>query len=146
MNCSLWRGCNVVVLPSFVPDVFCEVIEKYQIHVIHIVPPIANYLAKAADTKKYDFSSLKILHCAAAPLSAAQQKEVQMKFPHLIMKQGYGLVRKLCCFGFLLSSSIVMKCSVLYCTVLYYDSITNGQCMCMLLYCIVLCTNITHTE
>jgi acyl-CoA synthetase (AMP-forming)/AMP-acid ligase II len=91
MNCSLWRGCNVVVLPSFVPDVFCRCIEKYQIHVIQIVPPIANYLAKSADTSKYNFSSLKILHCAAAPLSAIQQAEVQAKFPFLIMKQGYGL-------------------------------------------------------
>jgi non-ribosomal peptide synthetase component E (peptide arylation enzyme) len=87
MNCSLWRGCNVVVLPSFVPDVFCSSIEKYQIQTIQIVPPIALYLAKAADTTKYDFSSLKILHCGAAQFSAIQQKEVQDKFLHVVMKQ-----------------------------------------------------------
>lgn len=92
---DIWYGVTVVVLPRFDFTQFLTAIQKYRIARIEIVPPICVLLAKSPLVEEYDLSSLKILLCGAAPLSAelgdAVERRLRARGGDVRLCQGYGL-------------------------------------------------------
>ena len=89
---SLYGGTSVVSLPKFEPDSFLAAIEKYRVHIAHIVPPIVIFLAKHPLVDKYDLSSLQQLISAAAPLGGDMVNlAVERTKSKVILRQVYGL-------------------------------------------------------
>ncbi|KAL7321159.1 hypothetical protein PS15m_000963 [Mucor circinelloides] len=91
LHTAVYWGIPVHVLPRFDLNKFCEVVEKEQITIAPLVPPIYVLLAKEEAVLNFDLSSLRIGISGAAPLSASLGREVKARLPHLSIKQGYGL-------------------------------------------------------
>uniref|UniRef100_A0A1A9VQZ3 Luciferin 4-monooxygenase n=1 Tax=Glossina austeni TaxID=7395 RepID=A0A1A9VQZ3_GLOAU len=84
-------GTCLVYLPKFEDHVFLSAIEKYQVMMAFIVPPLAVFLAKNPIVDKYDLSSLLVLLCGAAPLSKETEDQIKERIGVPIIRQGYGL-------------------------------------------------------
>jgi acyl-coenzyme A synthetase/AMP-(fatty) acid ligase len=80
-------------MPAFNLQKFCSYNEDYRITFANVVPPVVLLLAKHPIVEVYDFSSLKMLNCGAAPLTKELATAVyeRIKVP---IKQGYGLTEK----------------------------------------------------
>ena len=88
---SCLRGDSSVLMPKFDLADFFSHIEEHKVTTAHIVPPIALGLAKHPMADDYDLSSLQTVFCAAAPLGAETEIHLNKKFPHMKVKQGYGM-------------------------------------------------------
>ncbi|KAM6502495.1 AMP binding protein [Amanita muscaria] len=91
-------GVPMVVQPRFDPVQFCANIERYNITISLIVPPVLVVLARHPAVDQYDMSSLEVLFSGAAPLGAALTKAVLQRLlakrggkGNLAVLQGYGL-------------------------------------------------------
>ena len=91
MNLSLIRGATIVTMPRFDLVQFLELIQKYKITKVNIVPPILVGLAKHPLVDQYDLSSLVELFSGAAPLSHDLAAEVSSRLHGCSVVQGYGL-------------------------------------------------------
>lgn len=74
-------ACPLVILPRFEETSVLKAIEKYKISFACIVPPIVIVLLHSNNLGKYDLSSLRILMCGAAPLSAEVTEAFMKKMP-----------------------------------------------------------------
>ncbi|KYQ93918.1 4-coumarate-CoA ligase [Tieghemostelium lacteum] len=97
-GCMLFLGLylidphTVVICPKFDAVKFLEVMEKYEINIAYIVPPIVLLFAKSPLIDKYNLSKLRILFSGAAPLSDTVEQAIKTRFNgNVIIKQGYGL-------------------------------------------------------
>ncbi|WAR20164.1 4CL3-like protein [Mya arenaria] len=88
---SLQDGSTLYTLPAFDPEAYLTAIVKHKITQIHIVPPIILFMARHPICDKFDFSRLRTVLCAAAPLGEALTLEFEEKRKGLKMKQGFGL-------------------------------------------------------
>jgi 4-coumarate--CoA ligase len=77
-------------MPKFEIEKFCQIIEKYKVTFIYLVPPVLLLLSKHPAISKYDLSSLRMVNSGAAPLTRDLIEAVNKRFP-LPIKQGYGL-------------------------------------------------------
>lgn len=87
---SCHRGLELVIMPKFELQRFCEIIQDYKISFVYLVPPILLALAKHPIVSKYDLSSIRMINSGAAPLT----KELICSFHDRLripVKQGYGL-------------------------------------------------------
>ena len=87
---SCHRGWELVVMPKFEIERFCQVIQEYKVSFVYLVPPIILLLAKHPIVAKYDLSSLRMLNSGAAPLTRELIDALNRRMP-LPVKQGYGL-------------------------------------------------------
>merc|ERR1711970_1693483 len=88
---TLCKKGHVTSLPRFELDTFLGAIEKYKIHHVPIVPPIATVLAKHPDVAKYDLSSVTAIPCASAPLSKEIQNAIFSRLNVNTLRNGYGM-------------------------------------------------------
>ncbi|KAI7890282.1 uncharacterized protein EV154DRAFT_603277 [Mucor mucedo] len=91
LNCALYLGLPLYILPGFELVSFCDTIQKHRITFATVVPPICLLLAKHELVSNYDLSSLRLAICGAAPLSAELGRETMTRLPNLLIRQGYGL-------------------------------------------------------
>jgi 4-coumarate--CoA ligase len=84
------RGFQLVVMPKFELERFCQIIQTEKITFVYLVPPILLALAKHPIVSKYDLTSLRMANCGAAPLTRELVDMLQKRFT-LPVKQGYGL-------------------------------------------------------
>ncbi|KAI9272041.1 hypothetical protein EDC94DRAFT_644774 [Helicostylum pulchrum] len=91
IHVAIYLGIPVYVMPKFDLVKFCETIQKEKITFSCLVPPIILLLAKHPIVDNYDLSSLKVVTCGAAPLSAELSQQTKRRLPTMIVKQGYGL-------------------------------------------------------
>jgi acyl-CoA synthetase (AMP-forming)/AMP-acid ligase II len=68
LNVALWRGATVVTMMRFDLEQYLEMIQRFKITYLHLVPPVALALAKHPIVDKYDLSTAKWALSAAAPL------------------------------------------------------------------------------
>lgn len=68
-----------------------ETLQKYQVTLAHLVPPILIALAKHPIVDGYDLSKLREIFSGAAPLSAEIAQAIQTRFPGCQVRQGYGM-------------------------------------------------------
>lgn len=87
---SLHRGFQLVVMPKFELERFCQIIQREKITFVYLVPPILLALAKHPIVSKYDLTSLRMANCGAAPLTRELVATLQKRMT-LPIKQGYGL-------------------------------------------------------
>lgn len=87
---SFWAGYELVVMPRFDLENFCQVIQQHKITMGYVVPPVVLMLSKSPVVDKYDLSSLRMMNSGAAPLTRELVDAAynRLKVP---IKQGYGL-------------------------------------------------------
>lgn len=90
LNMGLHLGATIVTMPRFDLEQFLCLIQKYQVTLAHIVPPIVLKLAKDPIIDNYNLSSLKMVFSGAAPLGAELSRECMDRIGCGI-RQGYGL-------------------------------------------------------
>lgn len=73
-------GRHVVVLTAFDPKTFLRTIQDYKITNLHLVPPLANFLAKSPFVDLFDLSSVEVINCGAAPLSSEIQSILMQRY------------------------------------------------------------------
>ncbi len=71
LNLALWRGTTVVSMPRFDLEQYLEMVQRFKVTYLHLVPPIVIALGKHPIVDKYDLSSAKWALSSAAPLGAA---------------------------------------------------------------------------
>lgn len=82
---------QLVFLAKFAAADYLAAIEKYRANMTHVVPPLMVFLAKHPIVAQYDVSSLKIIHCGAAPLSKELEEAVRTRIGVPVVRQGYGM-------------------------------------------------------
>ena len=90
MNLGLVQGATLVTLPRFELKQFLEVLQKYEVTVAPLVPPLVLALSRAPEVDAYDLSKLRLIHCGAATLSQNVAQECFRRLGSQI-KYGYGL-------------------------------------------------------
>jgi len=74
-----------------------QVIQKYRITSLNMVPPIAVALAKRSEVKDYDLSSIESAGCGAAPLGKEPASEFESQFDNRFeLRQGWGMTEITC--------------------------------------------------
>lgn len=86
----IYNGVTVHVMQQFDLPQLCQSIQSSKITVAYVVPPVVLALAKHPVVDKYDLSSLREIHSAAAPLSTDLIDVIhkRLKVP---IKQSYGM-------------------------------------------------------
>ena len=88
---SLHAGSRLITLPKFDPDMFLSTIQKYKGSVIHMVPPLIQFLVNHPSVEKYDLSSIDQITSASAPLSGELVTAAREKVGCRLIRQLYGL-------------------------------------------------------
>eukprot|EP00123_Amoebidium_parasiticum_P013737 comp22123_c1_seq2/m.32345 comp22123_c1_seq2/g.32345 ORF comp22123_c1_seq2/g.32345 comp22123_c1_seq2/m.32345 type:complete len:576 (-) comp22123_c1_seq2:371-2098(-) len=92
VNLALAFGSSISCLGKFDPVEFLTTIQKDKLDVLHIVPPIALFLAKHPVVDKFDLSSVKEICSGAAPLSKEVTDQLYARLPNInVIRQGYGM-------------------------------------------------------
>ncbi|KAE8656207.1 4-coumarate--CoA ligase 2 [Hibiscus syriacus] len=91
MLCGLRAGAAILIMHKFEIGLLLELMQKYKVTIVPIVPPIVLAIAKSSETSKYDLSSVRILKSGAGPLGKELQDAVRDKFPCAKLGQGYGM-------------------------------------------------------
>src|SRR6266851_4075422 len=65
---ALWRGATVVSTPRFDLEQYLDMVQRYGVTYLHLVPPVVIALAKHPIVDKYDLSKARWALSAAAPL------------------------------------------------------------------------------
>ncbi|KAL3841512.1 hypothetical protein ACJMK2_019646 [Sinanodonta woodiana] len=84
------QGVKLVILPKFEPLVFLSAIQQHQITYMHLVPPLALFLAKSPLVNNFKINSVKTIICGAAPLGEGVTNEVNNRIGAELC-QAYGL-------------------------------------------------------
>uniref|UniRef100_A0AC34RQF0 AMP-dependent synthetase/ligase domain-containing protein n=1 Tax=Panagrolaimus sp. JU765 TaxID=591449 RepID=A0AC34RQF0_9BILA len=87
----LVQGAKVLVNRKFDEELFLKNIEKYQVTVLNVVPPILELLTHSpmADPKK-SLASLRIIYVGAAAVRKDMENAVRHKFAEVELIQLYG--------------------------------------------------------
>lgn len=88
---GLVAGSKAIVFSQFQEEAFLQTIEKYQIPVLTLVPPLMVFLAKHPLVEKYNLSSVKLIWCGAAPLSRNVELAVKKRLKGVEIRQAYGM-------------------------------------------------------
>jgi acyl-CoA synthetase (AMP-forming)/AMP-acid ligase II len=65
---GLWRGATIVSTPRFDLEQYLDMVQRYGVTYLHLVPPVVIAMAKHPLVDKYDLSKAKWALSAAAPL------------------------------------------------------------------------------
>ncbi|MDQ6652809.1 MAG: AMP-binding protein [Acidobacteriota bacterium] len=69
VNLGLSRGATIVTVPRYDLDQFLHSLDHYKVTIAPLVPPLVLILSRAPQVDDYDLSSLRLIHCGAAPLA-----------------------------------------------------------------------------
>ncbi|KAJ0173594.1 hypothetical protein K1T71_010743 [Dendrolimus kikuchii] len=82
----------MVYFSGFTPDKYLNAIQEFKLTMLLAVPPIVVFLAKHPLVVKYDLSSVQVVWCGAAPLSAETIALALKRMPNCIgIFQAYGM-------------------------------------------------------
>ncbi|KAF2599679.1 hypothetical protein F2Q68_00009326 [Brassica cretica] len=103
---AMRTGAAVLIVPRFELTLVMELIQRYKVTVVPVVPPVVLAFVKSQETERYDLSSVRMMISGAATLRKELEEAVLLKFPNAI----FGQVR-LGYFLYKLSSSLSRKFS-----------------------------------
>ena len=83
-------GLEIVVMPKFELERFCQIIQDHHVTCANVAPPIVLALAKHPVVSKYDLTGIKFMNSGAAPLGKELVDLVWDRLKMPIM-QGYGM-------------------------------------------------------
>jgi acyl-CoA synthetase (AMP-forming)/AMP-acid ligase II len=86
----LYRGIELVVMPSFNLEVFLRAIQEHKITFVYVAPPVIVRLARDEIVDKYDLSSIRMITSGAAPLTKELVDTVHKRL-NIKINQAYGL-------------------------------------------------------
>lgn len=89
--CSIRSGCTVLLMKKFEITLFLELIQKHHVSIALVVPPLVLALMKNPKVENYDLSSIRMVHCGAAPLGKDLEITLRERLPQAIFGQGYGM-------------------------------------------------------
>ncbi|CAM6100665.1 unnamed protein product [Calypogeia fissa] len=89
--CSLRVCCTIVVMPKYTIPQLLEMIQKYKVSLLPVVPPVVLGIAKSPIVENYDLNSVRYILSGAAPLGKELEDKFQAKLPNAILGQGYGM-------------------------------------------------------
>lgn len=86
----LYKGITMHIMQRFDLEKLLQSIQASKITIAYVVPPVVLLLAKNPLVDKYNISSLRMMHSAAAPLTTDLIKTAykRLKVP---IKQSYGM-------------------------------------------------------
>jgi acyl-CoA synthetase (AMP-forming)/AMP-acid ligase II len=87
----LTAGGSVVTLPRFDLATMLEAVEHHRATLLVVPPPVMRALAHHPAVDDHDLSSLELVICGGAPLSAELQSAVAQRLPWAVVGQGYGM-------------------------------------------------------
>jgi acyl-CoA synthetase (AMP-forming)/AMP-acid ligase II len=90
LNLSLRMGVTVITMPRFDLEQYLQLVHKYGVTILHVVPPIALALAKHPIVANYDLSKVRGAFSAAAPLSGTVADALYERLGFRI-SQAYGM-------------------------------------------------------
>lgn len=90
MNMGLYTGATIVTMPRFELESFLEAVEKYNVTLMHIVPPIVLALAKHPVVDNYKLTKVRTLFSGAAPLDESLTRACMARLG-CELRQGYGM-------------------------------------------------------
>lgn len=87
---SLSKGNKVVTIPRFDLEMFLQVMQKYEVTIAPLVPPIVLGLTKHPLVDKFNLSHLRTVTSGAAPLGADLELACAKRLNCMVL-QGYGM-------------------------------------------------------
>ncbi|XP_052064670.1 probable 4-coumarate--CoA ligase 1 isoform X2 [Mytilus californianus] len=87
---SICLGTKLVTIPKFEPEPFLGAIQQNKISYMHLVPPLALFMAKSPLVEKFDVSTVQNMVFGAAPLGAGLTQELIDRIGANVI-QAYGL-------------------------------------------------------
>jgi acyl-CoA synthetase (AMP-forming)/AMP-acid ligase II len=90
VNLGLSQGATIVTVPRYDLDQFLHSLERYKVTIAPLVPPLVLTLSRAPQVDKYDLSSLRLIHCGAAPLADSIAQACSQRLGCQI-RYGYGM-------------------------------------------------------
>ncbi|KAI1792259.1 amp dependent CoA ligase, partial [Ganoderma leucocontextum] len=87
----LFCGMSLVIVSKFNFENMLKSIQRYKITHLTLVPPMVVLLCKHPAVKNYDLSSVKLMACGAAPVSAELTRQVAEVLKSSWIAQGYGM-------------------------------------------------------
>ena len=90
LNMGLYSGATIVTMPRFELESFLETMQKYEITLAHLVPPIVLALAKHPVVDNYRLPKLKTIFSGAAPLDESLTRACMERLG-CDLRQGYGM-------------------------------------------------------
>ncbi|QSQ20841.1 long-chain fatty acid--CoA ligase [Pyxidicoccus parkwayensis] len=88
---ALTSGGTVVPLRERTPQAICTAVQKHKVQLLPTTPTFLNLLLMSEAYKQYDLSSLEMITYGTEPMPAATLKHLAEVFPHIKLKQTYGL-------------------------------------------------------
>lgn len=90
IGAALSQGATIVTMPRFDLQQFLEIVQKYKISYMNLVPPIILALAKHPLVDQYDLGQVRLVFSGAAPLGSDVETAARERVGCLLT-QGYGL-------------------------------------------------------
>ncbi|KAK0460013.1 phenylacetyl-CoA ligase [Desarmillaria tabescens] len=90
LHFNIFSAMSVVVVPKFNFNEMLQSIVKYRIASLMVVPPQVVLLCKDPIVRKFDLSSVRVVLCAAAPLTAELYDQLGQLLPNVYIGQAYG--------------------------------------------------------
>ncbi|KAL3746080.1 hypothetical protein ACJRO7_015090 [Eucalyptus globulus] len=91
MFCALRVGAAILIMQKFEIVALMELVQRYRVTILPIVPPIVLAIAKSAEVDRYDLSSIRTIMSGAAPMGKELEDAVRAKLPNAKLGQGYGM-------------------------------------------------------
>ncbi|XP_068246418.1 probable 4-coumarate--CoA ligase 3 [Palaemon carinicauda] len=93
---GLHTGAKLVTLPAFEPSLYINTLKKHKFDMLHLVPPLLNFLVKSPDITRETLSSVKSMLVGAAPVSPTEAMAFKDKFSEdIFIQEGYGMTEVL---------------------------------------------------
>ncbi|XP_078433959.1 4-coumarate-CoA ligase 1-like [Wolffia australiana] len=89
--CGLRAGAAILIMPKFDVVAMMELVQRHQVTVLPLVPPIVLALVKSAAVGCYDLSSVRAIMSGAAPMGKDLEDALRRKMPGASLGQGYGM-------------------------------------------------------
>ncbi len=90
LNLGLRQGATIVTLPRFELEPFLQTLQKYEVTLAHLVPPIVLALSKHPIVDQYPLPNVRTIFCGAAPLDESLTRACMERLGCDI-RQGYGM-------------------------------------------------------
>ena len=83
MSHSLSHGATQIILPSFDPGMFLEILTKHRPNTMLLVPPLIQFLAQHPAVTAEHLASIENLTGGAAPIGLSLLDQMHQKAPHI---------------------------------------------------------------
>ncbi|MGI8838114.1 MAG: AMP-binding protein [Pyrinomonadaceae bacterium] len=90
LNMGLYEGATIVTMRRFDLELFLQAVQKYNVTLAHLVPPIVLALSKSPIVANYKLTTLRTLFSGAAPLDASLTRACMTRLG-CDLRQGYGM-------------------------------------------------------